>query len=263
MHLRLDVGRLWYFGIRHTSHPNFPNSSTSSVIGARWSSPQNLPVHHVIDMDLQNKLWSLTRSQVLWAHNLWELLCAGFRHSAGLHARVILDDATCRLSELGDVRDVLCVVVVWWDRKVKKRKCSWRKARERTTMDETCDTPNDKTLFGAQRCLQIMLGLEPNTSNFRCALWSKLYCTDVSCEWVSCQHFPYFAISVFREVRKKGYACPTPLWTGSWELLAGALLDAEASLSTELIVNVNVNQFKSNFASYKIVLKNLTDLLFS
>ena len=53
------------------------------------------------------------RSQVLWAHNLWELLCAGFRHSASLHARVILDGATCQSRELGDVRDVLSVLVVW------------------------------------------------------------------------------------------------------------------------------------------------------
>ena len=44
---------------------------------------------------------------------LWELLCAGFRHSASLHARVILDGATCRLSELGDVLDVLSVLAVW------------------------------------------------------------------------------------------------------------------------------------------------------
>ena len=35
---------------------------------------------------------------------MWELWCAGFRHSAGLHARVILDGATCRLRKLGDVR---------------------------------------------------------------------------------------------------------------------------------------------------------------
>ena len=53
------------------------------------------------------------RSQVLWAHNLWELMCASFRHSAGLHARVILDGVTCRLWELGDVRDVLSVLGVW------------------------------------------------------------------------------------------------------------------------------------------------------
>ena len=63
---------------------------------------------------LQNKLRFLRRSQVLWAHNLWELLCADVRHSAGLHARVILDGATCRLSDLGDVLDVTecfrCVV---------------------------------------------------------------------------------------------------------------------------------------------------------
>ena len=63
-------------------------------------------------MDLQIKLGSSRRSQVLWAHSLRELLCAGFRHSAGFHARVILDGATCRLSDLGDVRDVLSVPVV-------------------------------------------------------------------------------------------------------------------------------------------------------
>ena len=54
----------------------------------------------------------MRRSQVLWAQNLWELLCAGFRHSASLHARVILDDATCRLTDFGDVRDVQSVLAV-------------------------------------------------------------------------------------------------------------------------------------------------------
>ena len=67
-------------------------------------------------MDLQNKLRSLRQSQAPWDHKLWELWCAGFRHSASLHARVILDDATCRLRELGDVRDVLSVLGVCWDR---------------------------------------------------------------------------------------------------------------------------------------------------
>ena len=64
-------------------------------------------------MDVQNNLRSLRQSQALWAHNLWELWRAGFRHSAGLHGRVILDGATCRLRELGDVRDVLSVLIVW------------------------------------------------------------------------------------------------------------------------------------------------------
>ena len=73
-------------------------------------------VPYIIDKDLQNKLRFLRRSQVLWTHNLWELLCAGIRHSAGLHARVILDGATCGLSELGDVRDVLSVLSLRWDR---------------------------------------------------------------------------------------------------------------------------------------------------
>ena len=63
-------------------------------------------------MNLQNKLRSLTQSPALRAHNLWELWCALFRHSAGLHARVILDGAACRLRELENVRDVLGVLGV-------------------------------------------------------------------------------------------------------------------------------------------------------
>ena len=53
---------------------------------------------------------------------------------------------------------------------MKKRKCSWKKARERTTMDETCDTPDDNTYFGDKTCLQITLGLEPSALSVRCAL---------------------------------------------------------------------------------------------
>ena len=63
-------------------------------------------------MDLQKKLRSLRQSQALWAHNLWELSCAGFRNSASLHARVTLDDAACRLRELGDMHDILGVLGV-------------------------------------------------------------------------------------------------------------------------------------------------------
>ena len=61
-------------------------------------------------------------------YDLWELSCAGFRHSAGFHTRVILDWAACRLRELGDVHDVLGVLgvdpvvqivlrvhVQWWE----------------------------------------------------------------------------------------------------------------------------------------------------
>ena len=62
-------------------------------------------------MDLQNKLRFSRRSQAPWAHNLWELR-AGFRHYAGLHARVIVDGAACRLGEPGDLHDVLGVLGV-------------------------------------------------------------------------------------------------------------------------------------------------------
>ena len=67
-------------------------------------------MHHIIDMDLQDSLRSLRQSKALWARNLWELSCAGFSHSAGFHARVILDGAACRLGEPGQVQDVLGVL---------------------------------------------------------------------------------------------------------------------------------------------------------
>ena len=68
------------------------------------------PVHHISIMDLQDNLRSWRLPQALWAHNLWVLSCAGFRHLAGFHARVILDVAACRLGELGDVHDVMGVL---------------------------------------------------------------------------------------------------------------------------------------------------------
>ena len=52
----------------------------------------------------------LGRSKLL---HLWELSCAGFRHSAGFHVRVILDGTACPLGEPGEVDDdVLCVLGV-------------------------------------------------------------------------------------------------------------------------------------------------------
>ena len=46
------------------------------------------------------------RHMTATSYFLWDLWCAGFRHSAGFHARVILDGATCRLGEPGEVDDV-------------------------------------------------------------------------------------------------------------------------------------------------------------
>ena len=40
------------------------------------------------------------------------MFCAGFRHSASFHARVVLDGAACRLGGLGEVDDVLGVLGV-------------------------------------------------------------------------------------------------------------------------------------------------------
>ena len=40
------------------------------------------------------------------------MFCAGFRHSAGFHSRVVLDGAACRLGDPGEVDDVPIVVRV-------------------------------------------------------------------------------------------------------------------------------------------------------
>ena len=82
---------------------------------------------------------------------------------------------------------------------MKKRKCSWRKARERTTMNETWDTKDDETYFEAQRCLQNHAW--SSAKRIECAVRAviKLYCTDVSCEWVSCLHSPSIFWNSFQE----------------------------------------------------------------
>ena len=61
-------------------------------------------MHHITDIDLLSSR-SLRQSKALEAHDLWRMFCAGFRHSAGFHARVVLDGDTCRLKKLGDVLD--------------------------------------------------------------------------------------------------------------------------------------------------------------
>ena len=43
---------------------------------------------------------------------MWRMCWAGFRHSAGFHARVVLDGAACRLGGFGEADDVLGVLGV-------------------------------------------------------------------------------------------------------------------------------------------------------
>ena len=50
------------------------------------------------------------RLYVTGTENMWRMFCAGFRHSAGFHARVVLDGVAFRLGEHGDVHDVLSVL---------------------------------------------------------------------------------------------------------------------------------------------------------
>ena len=55
---------------------------------------------------------SLNSRKLFGLINLWRMFCAGFRHSAGFHARVVLDGAACRLGVLEEVDDVLGVLGV-------------------------------------------------------------------------------------------------------------------------------------------------------
>ena len=65
-------------------------------------------MHHVIEV----VLLSLRPSQAPWAHNLWRVCCAGFRHSAGFHDKVVLDSDAFGLVVLGEVDDALGVLGV-------------------------------------------------------------------------------------------------------------------------------------------------------
>ena len=56
---------------------------------------------------VDNRVKAITHTRGALAPRMWELWCAGFRHSAGLHVRVTLHGVT------GDVRDVLGVLGVW------------------------------------------------------------------------------------------------------------------------------------------------------
>ena len=99
-------------------------------------------------MDLQNKLRSLRRSQVLRTHNLWSC-CA--RVSATLQVFTPEWFLMAPLVDRGSLE--MCGICTECSRCVvrqigEEEECSWRKVRERTTVDETCDTPDDDTYFG-------------------------------------------------------------------------------------------------------------------
>ena len=69
-------------------------------------------MHHVTDMNLFSSQSQALWSQAPWAHNLWSWCCASFRHSAGFHARVVLDSDGFRLGVLGEVVDAKGVLGV-------------------------------------------------------------------------------------------------------------------------------------------------------
>ena len=101
MHLRFEVGRLQFFWNPASQPFQYllipPLLPTFSWTSDNWYGSTEM-------------LRSLRQSQVLWTHNLWELWCTVLQVFT---PRVILDGATCRLRELGDVRDLLSVLVVW------------------------------------------------------------------------------------------------------------------------------------------------------
>ena len=70
---------------------------------------QILSVHRIIGRCLTQNFQKL--SQALWAHNLWRMFCAGFRHSAGFHD-MVLDGVAFRLVVLEGVDDALGVLGV-------------------------------------------------------------------------------------------------------------------------------------------------------
>ena len=92
---------------------------------------------------------------------------------------------------------LMCCPYMRW---MKTRKCSWRKARERTTKDETCD--RWQHCFWSVDATQIAFGpcrLEPSALIVRRCAVINCTCTNVSCEWVSCPHLPSIFWNSFQE----------------------------------------------------------------
>ena len=73
--------------------------------------------------------------------------------------------------------------------------CSWTAASERATMGETCaDQMTDS--FQAHKDVMQFLS---QARAMRSALVNRLYCTDVSCEWVSFLLSPSIFWNSFQE----------------------------------------------------------------
>ena len=125
------------------------------------------------------------KSQVLWAHDLWELLRAGFRHSVGLHSRVIHGGATCRPG--GGVGLEMCVM--YWVFSLCSRIDKWRRGsahegnrvREQPRMRHA--TYQMTRLFSDTKMTCNFWAMRSNCS---VRVVMKLCCTNVFCEWVFC-----------------------------------------------------------------------------
>ena len=80
------------------AHPCIPQVSTEASLPSPPCGPRDVFATEMRPHEVLN--------------NMRELSCAGFRHTAGFHARVILDGVACRLGELGDVHDPVVPVVL-------------------------------------------------------------------------------------------------------------------------------------------------------
>ena len=108
-----------------------------------------------------------------------------FRHSAGLHARVILDGATRQLSVL--VVDLVVPIVLRFFLRLRRKSewGRWRLVVRGWWDDQRWDLANTRWLNSFEAHKDDNAFLEPSALVVRCALANNLYYT-VSCVWVSC-----------------------------------------------------------------------------
>ena len=168
---------------------------------------RDLPCHRTKKIlllhQVSHKLWSVVSwlQQKSWIRTylckLWELLCAGFRHSAGLRARVILDGATCRLRECawctgcsrscsGCTDGAACFSVIEGRANEEVEVLVVRSKWD----NQGWDMENTRWLDSFQEHQDDNAILKPSAMCGRSVLVNKLYCTDVYCEWLTCLHTP-------------------------------------------------------------------------
>ena len=197
MHLRWEVGRLWYFRIRQASRPNL--SKSLLFFGDKSTL-----------IFFSNFIWISRISFDPWdSRKLFGLKTYGARVSGTLQ---VFTPEWFLMAQLVDWGSLEICVMYWLFSELlllyrlccvflcHRRKSEW--GRWECPRWKTGETTKDETCMQHTRWLD---SVQTFLSHARCVcvprLWAKLYCTDVYCEWVSCLQSLHHVFMAASEVR--------------------------------------------------------------